>query len=151
MDFQTPREVCAYMASLLPRDPGTILEPTPGEGNLVSELRKLGGRVFAPSDFFALSPRRRFDWVVMNPPFSPMNVGYEILYRCMQLSDRIVALMPWLTIINSAKRTRDLLDFGLVSVTHLPRNTFKGARVQTCVLHLEKGSRRTVRLLFWKP
>lgn len=30
------------------------------------------------------------------------------------------------------------MDFGLVSVTHLPRNAFKGSRVQTCVLKMDR-------------
>jgi hypothetical protein len=75
----------------------------------------------------------------MNPPFTPMKLGYKILYRCMELSNNIVALMPWLTIINGQKRTEDIMNFGLKSITHLPRKTFNGARVQTCILELHKG------------
>ena len=56
----------------------------------------------------------------------------------MEMSDNIVALMPWLTIINSQKRTSDIINFGLKSITHLPRSIFKGARVQTCILQMEK-------------
>lgn len=35
MNFQTPLDVCDYMASFLPDNAGNILEPTAGEGNLV--------------------------------------------------------------------------------------------------------------------
>lgn len=136
-NFQTPEKICQYMASMLPENAGTILEPTPGKGNLVRELEKRG-EVTAPEDFNKMDAKR-FDWVVMNPPFTPMKQGYEILYKVMEMSDNIVALMPYLTIINGEKRTQDIMDFGLKSITHLPRSTFKGSRVQTCILHMEKG------------
>jgi len=135
--FQTPEKVCNYMSSFLPNDAGTILEPTSGLGNLVKALKQKGN-VIAPQDFFDMK-KQRFDWVVMNPPFSPMSKGYQILYECMEMSDNIIALMPWLTMINGQKRTNDIIEFGLVSITHLPRSIFNGARVQTCILQMSKG------------
>jgi len=137
--FQTPDWCCEYMASFLPADCGVILEPTPGKGNLVRAL-KPKGEVFAPWNFFTMLEGKTFDWIVMNPPFTPMKVGYEILDKCMEMSDNIVALMPWLTIINSEKRTRKIMDFGLKSIIHLPRKAFPGSRVQTCILHMSKGN-----------
>lgn len=125
------------MAAFLPENAGLILEPTKGAGKLVNALAKKG-QVVAPDDFFEM-PKRRFDWVVMNPPFSPMQKGYKIMYDCMDMSDNIIAIMPWLTLINGHKRTSDIISFGLVSVTHLPRSTFEGARVQTCILEMRKG------------
>ena len=139
-NFQTPLWVCKYMADSIIGNNLNILEPTPGAGNLVNELKSRGHNVRAPKDFYnevyieALFPK--FEYVVMNPPFTPMDVGYKILYDCMELSNNIIALMPWLTIINSQKRTRTLLEFGLESITHLPRNAFPGSRVQTCILQL---------------
>ena len=134
--FQTPLLVCEYMKSFIPVKTKTILEPTPGRGNLVSVLGEYD--VTAPNNFFEM-PIKHFDAVVMNPPFTPMKKGYEILYSCMEMSDVVIALMPWLVIINSAKRTKDLIEFGLRSITHLPRKTFNGSRVQTCILELVKG------------
>jgi len=133
-------DVCGYMASFILGDSPSILEPTPGEGNLVKQL-SLIGRVTAPLNFFELSSDIQYDYVVMNPPFSPMKLGYDILFRCMGLSNNIIALMPWLTIINGDKRTNFLLEVGLRSITHLPRNVFKGARVQACIMELHKGYR----------
>lgn len=135
--FQTPDKVCTYMSSFLPDNAGLILEPTAGIGNLVKALKQKG-EVVAPDDFFEMS-KQRFDWVVMNPPFTPMSKGYKILYECMDMSDNIIALMPWLTIINGQKRTNDIMRFGLISITHLPRTIFNGARVQTCILQMSKG------------
>lgn len=137
--FQTPEWCCEYMAFHLPNNCGVILEPTAGKGNLVKALKKRG-TVVAPDNFFDLPDDSRFDWIVMNPPFTPMKVGYEILFKCMEMSDHIVALMPWLTMINSEKRTKAIMDFGLRSITHLPRKTFPGSRVQTCILEMHKGN-----------
>jgi hypothetical protein len=126
------------MSSFLPDNCGVILEPTPGKGNLVKAL-KPKGEVYAPYNFFTMLDGKTFDWIVMNPPFTPMKVGYEILDKCMEMSNNIIALMPWLTIINSEKRTKKIMDFGMVSITHLPRKTFPGSRVQTCILQMSKG------------
>jgi hypothetical protein len=136
-NFQTPEKICEYMASFIPENPGLILEPTAGKGNLVKVLERYGN-VFAPDDFYKME-EKRFDWVVMNPPFTPMKQGYEILYKCMDMSDNIIALMPYLVIINGEKRTADIMNWGLKSITHLPRSTFKGSRVQTCILEMKRG------------
>lgn len=135
-EFQTPLHICEYMAGFLPISAGRILEPTPGCGNLVSVLNGHGD-VTAPVDFFEIDGR--FDWVVMNPPFTPMKLGYEILFKCMEMSDHIIALMPWLTMINSESRTKRIMEYGVRSITHLPRNVFKGSRVQTCILEMDRG------------
>jgi len=148
MHFQTPQPICDYMVSTLQKwEYNEILEPTPGEGNLARAAQSRG-KVICPEDFFKLEPRR-FDAIVMNPPFTPMVLGYKILFSCMEMSDEIVALMPWLTLINSQKRTDAILAFGLRSVTHLPRNTFKGSRVQCCVIHLVKGYTRSIQFTFY--
>lgn len=149
-DFQTPKEVCEFMCSLIPADTVSILEPTPGEGNIVSILT--GYQVTAPDNFFLMQPKR-FDCIVMNPPFSSkyafgvpdeiehtgMRLGYYILTECMKMSDHIIALMPWFTISDSDVRLRYLKNFGLKSITALPRKTFQYARIQTCVFELQKG------------
>jgi len=150
MDFQTPLNVAEYMCGLIPPGTVSVLEPTPGEGNIVKFLSKY--EVTAPENFFDL-PEARFDCIVMNPPFSSkyafgmpedfehkgMRLGYYILTECMKMSDSIIALMPWFTISDSDVRLRYLKSFGLKSITALPRKTFQYARIQTCVFELEKG------------
>jgi type I restriction-modification system DNA methylase subunit len=97
----------------------------------------------------------RFDAIVMNPPFSKkytildnapkhlehsgMRMGYYILTKCMEMSDNIIALMPWFTLSDSDVRLRYLRSFGIKSITALPRKTFEYARIQTCVIELQKG------------
>ena len=146
-NFQTPEWVCNIMVSNLHKNgTGIILEPTPGDGNLVNAIKIQCpcSDIITPVDFwnYDFSRFTYIDSIVMNPPFSPMKVGYEILYRCMELSDYIIALMPWLTIINSQKRTNDIFNFGLSKIYHLPRIAFPGSRVQTCIMVLEKGYNR---------
>jgi hypothetical protein len=151
--FQTPLPVAKYMVSLIPPGTKTILEPTPGEFNIVN-LIKDNYTVTAPADFF-LWERERVDCVIGNPPFSAqyanldnapmglnkagMRFGYYILSECMKISNNVIMLMPWFTILDSDIRMRQLHDYGLKSLTALPRNTFNYARIQTCVFELQKG------------
>lgn len=149
-NFQTPIAVCKYMASMIPAGVKTVLEPTPGIGNIVSQLK--GYDVTAPKNFFDLTSQR-FDCIVTNPPFSSkyafglpvelqkqgMQLGYYILTECMKMSDNVIALMPWFTISDSDVRLRAIKKWGLRSVTALPRKTFQYARIQTVVLELNKG------------
>ena len=138
INFQTPLWCCEKMVSLLPDNISMVLEPTPGEGNLAATLEKKYNVIRANGDFFQFKFDSQIDAVVMNPPFSPMKKGYEILDICMEKVDVIIALMPWLTIINSNKRAQKIKEFGLQKVIHLPRSTFKGSRVQTCLISLVK-------------
>ena len=142
MEFQTPPWVCDLMVEYVQdviEFPDTILEPTQGEGGLVKAINSVypTSKIYTPHDFFTFD--RQVDIVVGNPPFSPMSVGYDILERCFEFSDNIIMLMPWLSIINSVKRTCRYRERGLKTVIHLPRNAFKGSRVQTCILVFQNG------------
>lgn len=156
-DFQTPEDVANYMCSLIPPPSGcrSVLEPTPGIGTIKNILLQKGYDVTAPEDYFLLDRGLMFDAIVMNPPFSHkftvienapleihkagMRMGYWFLTDCMRRSTNIVALMPWFTISDSDVRLRMLYRYGLRSLTALPRKTFQFARIQTVVIHLEKG------------
>lgn len=153
MTFQTPPQVCEYMCSMIPEGTITILEPTPGEGNILKCLD--GYLVTAPKNYFDLQ-HKKFDCIVMNPPFSAkyvfgqpehvkdagMKIGYRILFECMEMSDHVIALMPWFLILDSSVRLKLLNDFGLKSITALPRSTFQYARIQCCVFELSKGYKK---------
>lgn len=155
-DFQTPVPVAKYMVSLLPHHVCNVLEPTPGLGNIKRAIESGGYNVTAPKDYFLLDRYQRFDAIVMNPPFSSkftlldnapademkkagMRMGYWFLTDCMKRSDIIIALMPWFTISDSDVRLRMLTRYGLKSLTALPRKTFEYARIQTVIIHLERG------------
>lgn len=125
-EFQTPIPVCVYMANMIEPAAKTVLEPTPGQGNLVKVLKDKNYNVIAPQNFWKWEPRKA-DAICMNPPFTKM-----------ELSDNIIALVPWYTLINSRNRTKDFQDFGLVSVTNLSRTIFQ-TRTQVCILQMKKG------------
>ena len=140
VNFQTPVWCCQYMVSLIPDDVLTVLEPTPGAGNLVTAVRESGRYVVdAPECFEDVAPMSVYDCIIMNPPFTPIKTGYNILFQCLDMSDCVIALMPWLTVINSERRTARLKAYGLKSIIHLPRTVFPGSRVQCCVLNLQRG------------
>jgi type I restriction-modification system DNA methylase subunit len=155
-NFQTPLDVCNYMVDMIPADAVTVWEPTPGMGNIVSVLvGRNKYKVTTADDFFLVDKTERFDCIVMNPPFSSktafidnapadadikgMKLGYYMLSQCMEMSDHVIALMPWFTIADSDVRARALVNYGLKSLTILPRKTFQYARIQTVVIELEKG------------
>lgn len=153
-DFQTPPLVADYMASLLPDGVKTVLEPTPGIGQLVAALWLYD--VYSPPCYWQMDRTLRFDAVVSNLPFSSrtflncppewidkgMRVAYHAMGELMEMSDNLVMLMPWFTISDSDIRLRKIKQFGLISVTALPRKTFDYARIQTCVLQMQKKLHR---------
>lgn len=160
-EFQTPLPVCKYMVSLLPKKIKTILEPTAGNGNIVSTLKNENKYMITdPEDYFLLPKEIRFDAVVMNPPFSAkftnlknspigianngMSVGYYLLHDCMKRSDIVIALMPAFVLSDSDVRSNFLMKWGLKSITSLPRKTFSYTRIQTIVLELNKGYQGTI-------
>lgn len=150
-EFQTPTIVAKHMVKMIPFGCQSILEPTPGIGRIVKEIRAAGFHCDAPDDFFSMK-RKQYDCIVTNPPFSTkwafgvpedfshkgMRLGYYILTECMRMSNNVIALMPWFTISDSDIRLRKLKEWGLKSITALPRKTFQYARIQTCILELSK-------------
>lgn len=145
-DFQTPVWVCEHMINLITIKssadiPNTFLEPTSGEGNLVKSIDKRfpSSTIYTPKRFEDFN--KKVDWIIANPPFTPMKLGYQILNRCFELSGNIIILMPWIALINSEKRTKKYIEQGLKLVIHLPRRAFPGSRVQTCIMVFEWGYR----------
>lgn len=161
-DYQTPPDVAAYMASLIPKFAKHILEPTPGVGNLLKAIYNAGYAPHAPFNYFDIRAQR-WDAIVSNPPFSKkftnlenapekfmvegMKVGYQFLYDFMELTDNIIILLPWFVITDSDVRLRGLKRWGLKSITSLPRKTFQYSRIQCVVLEMEKGWKRGTEFL----
>jgi hypothetical protein len=155
-NFQTPEPVCKYMVDMVPDWCMKILEPTPGLGNIVKALEaKNRYQIITAEDFFLIDKNEVYDCIVMNPPFSSksafldnapndaetkgMKLGYHILKQCMEMSNNVIALMPWYTISDSDVRMRYLKDYGIKSLTALPRKTFQYARIQPVIIELERG------------
>lgn len=158
--FQTPSGVADRMVGLWDSQehPRRILEPCSGRGTLVTAAR----RVFADAeivsveisegycleqqqagfqvingDFFELDPpSRKYDLVIANPPHSPMAMGYKMMDRLVDFSDRMVVIMPWLWLINSQARHEKWREH-IRTAIHLPRSTFPGARIQTAIFDID--------------
>jgi type I restriction-modification system DNA methylase subunit len=160
-DFQTPPNIAKYMANMIPINSRTFLEPTPGKGNLVTAIRQRAEQfsgamiqITEPDNFFSIKSTK-FDCIIMNPPFSlksaygvpdnlnleGMKLGYYIFNQCLKMSDNIIALMTWFVLTDSDVRLRYLKNFGLKSITALPRKTFEYSRIQTCILELDHNYR----------
>ena len=150
MDFQTPKWVCEIMVNQIEGNPKRILEPTPGEGNLIEVItrRYPKAKVVRPSNNFFDLGIERVDYVIANPPFTPTAIGYEMLERMFLFSDDVIVLMPWVALINGEERTKRYLNQGLKKVIHLPRRAFMGARVQTCIMIFEKEYQGEITLGF---
>ena len=140
INFQTPEWVCNIMAEIVKGTPKTILEPTKGAGNLLKVLhtRFPETTIHAP-DKYEDYDKGKVDYIIANPPFTPMTTGYKMLESFFEISDNIIILMPWLALINSEKRTKLYMESGLNEIIHLPRKAFNGSRVQTCILVFEHG------------
>jgi hypothetical protein len=150
-EYQTLPEICAYMAGLIPETARTVLEPTPGKGNLVRAIEARGFDCTAPGNFFDVG-RAQFDSIVLNPPFSEkhafgipvganlsgMKLGYHILTECLHMSNSVVALMPWFVLTDSDRRMRQFKKYGIRSITALPRRAFSYSRIQTMVIEFSK-------------
>lgn len=151
MDFQTPTYLASYMARLLPEDAFQILEPTPGEGKLVAAARHRfpQAEIITFDEYPPMFDNTKYQCAIMNPPFTPMSAGYKCLDLVMNCSNNIVALMPWLTLINGDKRRNKIFSFGLQSITMLPRNVFPGARVQCCILNMRKKYKGETIIINW--
>lgn len=154
-EFQTPLNICSYMVDMIQEGAHYLFEPTPGMRNLTNTALERGYAVESAADFFLSDKTKRYDAVIMNPPFScksaylehapkdvdfkGMKIGYHILTECMERSDNVIALMPWFVLSDSDVRMRTLKAWGMKSLTPLPRKTFNYARIQTVVIELQKG------------
>lgn len=143
-NFQTHPIVALKMASMVIRPKGrnpVVIEPTPGLGILVDALKSTQCNVYHPVGDFWESAHAKLgcDYIVMNPPYNPVKEMERFVNHAMQQTDNIVALLPWTYVINSERRMSELMDYGLVSVTNLPRKAFSGCRVQTAIFELKKG------------
>ena len=77
-NFQTPKNICDYMVSMVPENAFKILEPTPGLGNIVKSLEdKNRYQIITADDFFLLDKNEKYECIVMNPPFSSKSAFIE--------------------------------------------------------------------------
>ena len=117
-----------------------VLEPTPGDGNLVAALNDKGYKVTAAGEFW--EEWGHFDAVVMNPPFNKGHCNI-ILEKVMLMTDHIVAVMPVSSLTSSWKRAAAITKFGLARWILLPRLIWPGTKVNTSILVMSRGWKYT--------
>lgn len=141
MDFQTPLDLCRYIMSSVKIDKNDIvLEPTKGTGNFIRIFKELNLRYDTPEgDFFKYKTTKKYDFIIGNPPFTPMPLGYKILDICfdnlLKEDGELLFIMPILWLVNSTKRMKKYYPH-LKRIHLLDRTVFKGSRVQCAVFHL---------------
>ena len=166
--FQTPDYVADYMVSLIKEEPRLVLEPSIGEGNLVKALWKrfpkchvLGFDTKQTTlkddrlEFFKLDFMKvkdsylldtigyRFDLILANPPFTPMLLSYGFFEKLINIQKRGVYILPYLFLINSNSRPKKYSQIvNVKNIINLPRNVFKNARIQSCILDVYDGETR---------
>ena len=114
--YPTPPEICEYVLSVASiKDGQTMLEPSAGTGAMISEiegdvkitaieltkhrcvaLESVGKYEVINSDFLKYQTDRKFDRIVMNPPFSEGRAVMHVEHAYSMLSDggKLVAVVP---------------------------------------------------------
>lgn len=153
-NFQTPKPVAEYMMRMAkkywdqhkeyPGDMAEVLEPTPGEGNLIKAGNDHGFTMYGPgsdqdywNSWVYQQKPNYFDMVIMNPPFNPHTEMTCFMEDAMNKAPYVVALLP-VNSITSHKKLTLFMNYGLASVTMLSRNTFPN-KVAVCILELKNG------------
>ena len=153
IDYQTPPYFCDFMVSKAPKC-ANYLEPSPGAGNLVAAIKRRypDANVITPKDdFFMMQAKEIPDCaVIMNPPFTPMALGYQFLLTAFTYSFDIVALMPMYLLINSTRRQEELFKIGLIEVVVLPRTIFRYTRIQVGLFIFSPTGPRVTKLTYYK-
>jgi len=148
--FPTPKTLAAKMAEMADIKPGmTVLEPSAGNGNLADAAREAGATVdaveisgtlrdvltakghnIAAHDFESFEPDKRYDAVIMNPPFSDRKDAAHIMraYDMLKPGGKLVAIAGEGVFFGSDQKAhafRDWLEERGAEVEKLPENTFK--------------------------
>lgn len=160
--FPTPQDIAGRAASLADIRPGmAVLEPSAGEGALVLEAIKLGGKVTAievdkrraetlstiaevnviEGDFLSVDLAMQYDRVLMNPPFAGRADIHHVTHAMSMLKPggRLVAIMPASVLFREDALTRNFRAVVESAGGHfepLPEGAFKvsGTNVRTAIV-----------------
>ena len=174
-EYRTPPDVARLMVELLPKPKRrvSVLEPSASHGNIIQAinatwgqhadkyaidiqrryrkpLKELGCRVKI-GDFLTLRTRKRFDWVIGNPPFSK-GVGTDHILKAWGLikpGGSVVMLLP-LAYLESNDRfhrlwTKTRLRFVWVCAER-PKFEGPGGKFAVGIFWWQKGYRDTAGL-----
>jgi len=157
--FQTPTEIAAQMADMIPDGAEAILEPSAGLGRLYQAAQKPGrrftlldesrdccqelerlstdtGDTVKQADFLTMTPGEPFDAVLMNPPFKMGRDVKHIIHalQFVKAGGRLISLC-----YNGVKQNKNLEPLA-DSWEVLPAGSFKseGTRAEIVLLTMQK-------------
>ncbi|MDO9463786.1 MAG: SAM-dependent methyltransferase [bacterium] len=160
--FETPDELAKKLVDMANIQPGeTVLEPSAGRGAIVKHINKgascdcielnLKDRIYLREEGYYvvgedfLQCQQRYDVIIANPPFSFQSDISHITHM-IELANRCVVSIAsssvmWRTNKKSVE-FRELVAKSGGTIKTLPEGSFKesGTNVNTCVVHIEKGS-----------
>lgn len=90
---------------------------------------------------YPISPKSvETNTVVYVPVLTPMVPIFNIMNGLMEnpVVFSIYAAVPWQFITNAACRTRNVMNWGLSDIYHLPRNSYPKTSVQACFVEMHK-------------
>lgn len=167
--FATPPEVAAKLLDCVDLEPGDlVLEPSCGDGALVGEIlkkepqvelhayevrdsaaRKVFERfpgnnvIITCKDFMLLTPKPKFNFVIMNPPFGKQADIDHVLHawRFLKPKGKLVSVMSAGVSFRSNKKTvefREFVEEHGGTIEPLPEGAFKssGTSVRTVIVEI---------------
>jgi len=157
------------MVNMIEFEPELVLEPSIGEGNLIKALWdkypntkvvaydiedcpiKDNRLTFIKQDFLQANIKFKPDFILSNPPFTPMTLSYKFFDKCQQIQNRGIYILPYLFLINSTSRPREYSQkLFIKNIVNLPRNVFKNSRIQSCILDVYRGKTDTTNYLWYE-
>ena len=163
--FPTPEDVVTQLIDLAELEDGmSVLEPSAGQGHILKGLKgqykitcgelfsgnqdvlKRKGYVVEFDDFMEFATSRRYDRIVMNPPFEGQADIDHVLhaFSLLQKNGRLVSVMSKSVIFREDKKTKQFREL-LEKHGHwveLPADSFKesGTGVHTVIVVMNKNS-----------
>lgn len=156
--FYTPPELADEVAIMAAVDGHRVLEPSAGNGALVSACRKFGatqvdcvevreeerqtlierGGTVTIADFLTLEPWHQFSRIVMNPPFTKNQDVKHVQHalKFLEAGGRLVSIMSGST---HRKQFEKLIEGREVSIREVQAGAFKqsGTNIATVILSIE--------------
>lgn len=165
--FFTPKEVIETMISLLPvayNEKLSFLEPSCGQGHILDIIQTsfknssitcieknplhcnyLKEKGYDPicSDFLEIEPNKKFDIILMNPPFSHELEHIKHAYRFLNKGGYLISVSSGSFLYNTHKKHKDFLEWFREkegSTYQLLPNSFKesGTNTNTILVCLDK-------------
>lgn len=158
--FPTPDDLAEKVVALANIKEGDVcLEPSAGRGNIAkympgcdcieinSDNRKYleeNGFNVIHDDFMTFTPNKKYDVIVMNPPFCKGQDAKHIL-KAIEIAEKtVVAIAGGSVMFRQDKiyaKLREIVKKYNGAITELPQKSFKesGTNVETCLIIVRKG------------